>query len=116
MVNKRPLLKFSYHTRLRLLLVPYALGIIFLVLLPALISFALAFYQYDALSPPRFIGRLNFILPGLKGALRFHQDLRHKLSKSICDRRIRCGSQVLVKLTLYEVATPFRYRSLYLFN
>jgi multiple sugar transport system permease protein len=32
------------------------------VVLPALLSFALAFFRYDALSPPTWVGRLNFIL------------------------------------------------------
>lgn len=52
----------TYNTRLRLLLLPYALGILILVVLPAAISFGLAFFQYDALSPPRFVEELNFIL------------------------------------------------------
>lgn len=52
----------SYETRLRLLLLPYALGILVLVVLPALISFSLAFFQYDGLSEPRWVGTLNFIL------------------------------------------------------
>jgi multiple sugar transport system permease protein len=52
----------SYETRLRLLLLPYALGIMVLVVLPALISFSLAFFQYDGLSEPRWVGTLNFIL------------------------------------------------------
>ncbi|GAB4161811.1 MAG: sugar ABC transporter permease [Candidatus Promineifilaceae bacterium] len=52
----------DYQRQLRLLLLPYALGIIILVVVPAGISFALAFFQYDALSPPRWVGTLNFIL------------------------------------------------------
>lgn len=52
----------SYETRLRLLLLPYTLGILVLVVLPALISFSLAFFQYDGLSEPRWVGTLNFIL------------------------------------------------------
>ena len=51
-----------FESRLRLLLLPYALGILLLVVVPALVSFGLAFFQYDALSAPRFVGRLNFIL------------------------------------------------------
>lgn len=60
--SRRPRLPLGYHARLRLLLLPYLLGIILLVLVPALLSFALAFFQYDALSPPRWVGTLNFIL------------------------------------------------------
>jgi multiple sugar transport system permease protein len=52
----------SYHTRLRLLLLPYLLGILLLVIAPAALSFALAFFHYDALSAPRWAGTLNFVL------------------------------------------------------
>lgn len=52
----------SYEARLRLLLLPYALGIVALVLIPAGISFGLAFFQYDGLSAPRWVGTLNFVL------------------------------------------------------
>ena len=52
----------AYERRLRLLLLPYALGIGLLVIVPAAMSFALAFFRYDALGPPRFAGWLNFTL------------------------------------------------------
>lgn len=52
----------SYHSRLRLLLLPYLVGVLVLVVIPALLSFSLAFFRYDALSPPRWVGTLNFIL------------------------------------------------------
>lgn len=52
----------SYHNRLHLLLLPYLLGVLLLVILPALLSFSLAFFRYDALSPPRWVGTLNFTL------------------------------------------------------
>ena len=55
----RPL---SYQQRLHLLLLPYLSGILLLVVLPALLSFGLAFFRYDALSPPTWIGGLNFLL------------------------------------------------------
>ncbi|MCA9978785.1 MAG: sugar ABC transporter permease, partial [Anaerolineales bacterium] len=54
--------KLSYQKRLWLLLLPYLLGILLLVLIPAAISFSLAFFRYDALSPPVWVGTLNFIL------------------------------------------------------
>jgi multiple sugar transport system permease protein len=44
------------------MLLPFILGIIFLVIIPAVLSFALAFFRYDALSPPQFLGTVNFIL------------------------------------------------------
>jgi len=56
----RPRLK--YRTRVRLLLLPYLSGILLLVVLPALVSFVLAFFRYDALSAPVWVGKLNFIL------------------------------------------------------
>jgi len=52
----------SYQTRLRLLLLPYQIAILVLVIIPALLAFSLAFFHYDALSPPRFAGLLNFRL------------------------------------------------------
>lgn len=55
----RPL---SYQHRLRLLLLPYLIGILLLVALPALLSFGLAFFRYNALSPPTWLGTLNFLL------------------------------------------------------
>lgn len=54
--------RLTYQTRLRLLLLPYAVGILVLVILPAMASFGLAFFHYDALSPPRWAGLLNFTL------------------------------------------------------
>ncbi|MCA9980150.1 MAG: sugar ABC transporter permease [Anaerolineales bacterium] len=47
---------------MRFLLLPYLLGIVGLVLLPAVAAFGLAFFQYDALSLPRWVGTLNFTL------------------------------------------------------
>lgn len=58
----RALPKPSYQTRLWLLLLPYLLGIVVLVIIPAVLSFSLAFFRYDALSPPIWVGKLNFIL------------------------------------------------------
>ena len=52
----------AHERRLRLLLLPYAVGISLLVIVPAAMSFALAFFRYDALEPPRFAGWLNFTL------------------------------------------------------
>lgn len=54
--------RLSYERRLYALLLPYLLGILALVVLPALLSFGLVFFEYDALSPPRFVGTLNFFL------------------------------------------------------
>ena len=58
----RRLLRPGYNTRLRLLLIPYALGILLLVVVPGILSFSLAFFRFDGLSPPRWTGELNFVL------------------------------------------------------
>ena len=44
------------------MLLPYLLGTLLLVALPALMSAGLAFTSYDALSPPVFVGFANFRL------------------------------------------------------
>ncbi len=44
------------------MLLPYTLGLIVLVAFPAFISFGLAFFQYDGLTTPRWVGLLNFVL------------------------------------------------------
>lgn len=50
----------SYKRQLLLLLVPYLLGLLVLVAIPALLSIPFAFTDYDALSPPQWIGLENF--------------------------------------------------------
>jgi multiple sugar transport system permease protein len=62
MLVRKPSFRLSQQTRWRLLLLPYALGIIVLIVIPALFSFGLAFFHYDALSPPVWAGTLNFTL------------------------------------------------------
>jgi ABC-type sugar transport system permease subunit len=63
-----------YHTELRVLLLPYLLGTLLLIGVPALLTFALAFFQYDTLSAPQWAGVWNFqdifIVPLLWVALR----------------------------------------------
>ncbi len=61
-MRKRLWRSLSYQQRLRLLLLPYLIGILLLVVLPALLSFGLAFFRYDGLSAPTWIGNLNFLL------------------------------------------------------
>ncbi len=62
MLNRFSLTNLSHQARWRLLLLPYAVGIILLVVIPALLSFGLAFFHYDALSSPVWAGTLNFVL------------------------------------------------------
>lgn len=49
-----------YQAGLYLLLAPYLVGALLLVALPALLSFALALTEYDAISPPTWRGLQNF--------------------------------------------------------
>lgn len=62
MARQQTRFHLTYHTRLRLMLLPYGLGLLVLVLAPALFSFFLAFFRYDGLSPPVWVGSLNFAL------------------------------------------------------
>lgn len=54
--------QLSYKTQLNLFLLPYLFGIFLLVIIPALLSFGIAFFRYDGLSAPVWVGNLNFIL------------------------------------------------------
>jgi multiple sugar transport system permease protein len=49
-----------YTSELRWMLLPYLIGTVVLVALPALLSLGLAFTSYDALSPPLWRGLWNF--------------------------------------------------------
>lgn len=46
----------TYRRQLRLLLLPYLTGTAVLVIIPAALTFILAFTNYDVLSPPRWAG------------------------------------------------------------
>lgn len=50
----------SRQRGLLLMLVPYAIGVVGLVLAPFAVSVAMAFTDYDLLSPPQWIGLANF--------------------------------------------------------
>lgn len=54
--------RFSLKTQLTFFLLPYLLGLLLLVAIPALLSFGIAFFRYDGLSTPQWIGTLNFVL------------------------------------------------------
>ncbi len=47
--------------QLALMLAPFAVGLVGLVLLPAAVTLAMAFAEYDLIRPPRWIGRQNFV-------------------------------------------------------
>lgn len=55
-------LGLTWRSGLWLMLLPYLLGTLVLVGLPALMSAVLAFTAYDAISPPVFVGFTNFRL------------------------------------------------------
>lgn len=50
----------NYRRSLRWMLLPYLMGALSLVVIPALVTLGLAFTQYDLLSPPTWYGLNNF--------------------------------------------------------
>lgn len=52
----------KFNKQLWLLLLPYLGGTFFLVIIPAVFSLSIAFFKYDGLSRPEWVGALNFIL------------------------------------------------------
>src|SRR5512140_351602 len=60
LANKNTARLRGYRRGLYVLLAPYLIGAGLLVVLPALLTFGLAFAAYDALSPPLFNGLWNF--------------------------------------------------------
>ena len=52
--------RLHYKRQLLILLIPYLLGLLVLVVLPALLSIPIAFTEYNALSPAEWIGLQNF--------------------------------------------------------
>ena len=53
-------MEVSERHRLALMAAPYALGLVGLVTLPALVTFGLALTEYDLIRPARFVGVENF--------------------------------------------------------
>jgi len=49
-----------YSAQLRLFLIPYLLGTLILVVIPAVATVLIAFTEYNAVAPPRFVGLANF--------------------------------------------------------
>jgi multiple sugar transport system permease protein len=53
--------RLAQHRRqLHVMMLPYLIGTLLLVVLPALLSLYLAFTKYDALAPPQWVGLANF--------------------------------------------------------
>jgi multiple sugar transport system permease protein len=52
--------RLDHNSQLRLFLLPFVVGSILLVILPALATFYIAFTEYNTLEPPRWIGLDNF--------------------------------------------------------
>jgi multiple sugar transport system permease protein len=50
----------TYRAQLRIFLAPYLLGIFVLVIIPALLTFGMAFTKYNAVSAPKWVGFENF--------------------------------------------------------
>ncbi|HET6444625.1 MAG TPA: sugar ABC transporter permease [candidate division Zixibacteria bacterium] len=53
--------RISYKAQLRLFLVPFIVGSLVLVVIPALATFAIAFTEYNSIQPPQWAGITNFI-------------------------------------------------------
>jgi hypothetical protein len=95
----------SYGTRVCLLLLPYSLGLAVLVLIPAAVSFGLAFFHYDALSPPRWASTPNFTLAYTDSLfdLSIHNSLAlivlpvpmRVLGAFLLARQLQCGGRFL---------------------
>ncbi len=97
MSNGRLHPRLSPSARWRLLLLPYALGVIVLVIVPAAFSFALAFFHYDALSPPVWAGTLNFVLAYTDEL--FLLSIRHSLALILIPVPLRvAGAFLLARL------------------
>lgn len=90
--------QLDYRWQLRLLLMPYVAGILLLVVLPAGVSFGLAFFQYDGLSAPRWVGTLNFILTYTDEL--FNLSLQNALALILLPVPLRVAGALLVALLL----------------
>lgn len=52
--------RIKYNTQLRLFLIPFVVGSLLLIVIPALATFALAFTKYNSIQPPIWAGLDNF--------------------------------------------------------
>ncbi|MFZ1755165.1 MAG: hypothetical protein WAU10_15550, partial [Caldilineaceae bacterium] len=86
------------RSQLALLLLPYAIGLCTLVLLPSLLSLGLAFTNYDALTPPVWSGLDN--LRRLWGDRLFWVALTNSLLYLALAVPLRMGGAFLLGLLL----------------
>lgn len=84
----------SYKNKLNVLLTLYLIGVGLLLVIPAALSFALAFFHYDTLSPPRWAGTLNFLL-AYSDEL-FHLSIQNALALIILPVPLRVFGALLV--------------------
>lgn len=52
--------RFSYNRQLALFLLPYIVGSLVLVIIPAVATFGVAFTEYNSIQPPTWVGLDNF--------------------------------------------------------
>ena len=83
-----------------LLLGPYVLGVAALVVVPALVTFMLAFFRYDLLTPARMIGLDNF--SELLGDPIFHEALLNSLVFAAVAVPLRLGGALALALLLHR--------------
>ena len=89
--------------QLALMLAPYVLGLVALVALPALVTFALALTEYDLIRPPRFVGLDN--LRELAGDEVFRKALLNSAVFAAIAVPLRVGAALGLALLLHQ-----RYR------
>jgi multiple sugar transport system permease protein len=81
------------------LLAPYAIGLVVLILVPALITFGLAFFEWDLLRPARFVGPANF--GELLGDEVFRISLRNSLTFVVFAVPLRLLGALVLALLLH---------------
>jgi multiple sugar transport system permease protein len=98
----------SERRSLALMLAPYLLGLGLLVFVPALVTFALALFEYDLITSPEWAGWANF--RELWGDDIFRRSLRNSLLFIAAAVPLRLLGALLLALLLYR---PFRGASAY---
>ena len=85
---------------LGLLLAPYLLGLALLVFVPALVTFALALFEYDLITSPEWAGLANF--RELWGDDLFRRSLRNSLMFIVAAVPLRLLGALLLALLLHR--------------